>query len=278
MQQNEIPTVSLYEICNEYFSSKNDKENAKQKKDQTETAFDPKHHFYIEQKKRFKEMLSCLGVNVDVLKPENQAFAIPAEHKDQVIKLLKSYTSPAMKKIRKKAYSEVDYKEVEAFIKIVDLILDERLFGKDRYDQLARMQVLTRYKVNEAVQQVRNEAVNEIIGSIQELIPIVTESMLNDPDKIGLLSYYKQILITANHHFRKVTEIVSDLRYSSLSELDACSELDSKLLEPVEQLIWEANQIINGMPIATELNKPSSEELKQTERLLNDLKSKSKIK
>lgn len=244
MNQNNIPTVSLYEICNELYSSQNNEDNGKQDENKQYTAHDSRHHFYIEQKKRFKEMLTCLGVNVDVLKPDNKAFVIPAEQKDQVIKLLKSYTLPEMKKIRKRAYIEVDYKEIEEFVKMVDLILDERLFGENRYDQLAYMQVITRYKVNEVMQNVRNEAINEIIGTIQELFPIETKSMLNDPDKIGLLSYYKQILIDVNLKFLKVTEIVSDLRYGSLVQPDASDELDFNFLEPIEQLIQEAHRII----------------------------------
>ncbi|SMB82724.1 hypothetical protein SAMN00017405_0958 [Desulfonispora thiosulfatigenes DSM 11270] len=211
---NEGCFVSLYKICEELFEEKSQKEKEKSKEDFEEKSF---QNYYNKQKSRFKEILTSLGIDINVLrKVEDDTFEIPVEKKKIVKKLLHNYTSKVMKKVRKKDFTGIPIKELKQIIGDVELIMDGKVDDGKYQLERNRMYFLTRYSVAKVISDIKEDLLKQIETDIEEMIPIVTEYTLNDEDKINLLRFYKMRLKEMHEEMKSIVQYVSDYRLDEL--------------------------------------------------------------
>lgn len=142
--------VSFYSICKELHKEES------QGRDIDE--------YYREQRDRFKEILVHMEIDIETLRQEkNGAILLPEARKENVKKLLKGYTSKAMRKVRKSDFQTMENQDLKDIVENMEGLLVDRLEGKDRYEQMSRMYMRTRVKVDEAIDDLKRTAIEGIL-------------------------------------------------------------------------------------------------------------------
>ena len=217
--------------------------------------------YYREQRDRFKEILARMGIDIETLRQDkNGAILLPVARKENVKKLLKGYTSKAIKKVRKGDFRTMENQDLKDIVEDIEGLLVDRLEGKDRYVQMSRMYMRTRFKVDEAIDDLKRTVIEGILHDVENLRSIVNEDKtnhktINESDRIALIHYYTYLLTNASEEFKAILSIVDDVRKAEIVEISSrmAEELteDSKnyLISPLEHemediqwVIWDAVQ------------------------------------
>lgn len=215
--------ISFYSVCKEMFEEQG-----------MAGSFE---NYYDMQKKRYKEILSSVGIDVDNLKSEERGSILVAESKKENVKnLLLQYTEKTMKYIRMKQYSDIPNELLNEVIGEVEEIVTGTLEGAEQNEEIGRMYMVTRVKLDEAIEHLKQNAIKRIQEDLENLrtfarrkgklrsVQIEGARMLSENDKIALVECYESILDEARERFNWIAREVEDRRNAELIEL---SEVDS---------------------------------------------------
>ncbi|MBY6088505.1 hypothetical protein [Priestia flexa] len=285
---NKTNFISLYKICEELFVEKVQEEKKILGEDFDEKSF---QNYYNKKKSNFKEIITSLGIDTDVLKKvDDDSFEIPVRNKEIVKKLLHNYTSKTMKKVRKKEFTDISSEELEQVIKDVESLMDGKVTGEQYELERNRMYFLTRYPITKTIAGLKEELVNQMVLDMEKMIPVVTEvpddtfiieHALNDEDRLHLLHYYKCRLQDVQEEMKSVVQYLSDYRTDEILDISADmikqegdveenfrqQELD---LDESWEIIFEAAQSYRDERFKNKLrklNRPTPEELEEVKKI-----------
>lgn len=282
---NENSFTSLYKICEELFEEKAQEEKKKLGENFTERSF---QNYYNKKKSNFKEIITSLGINADVLKKvDDDSFEIPVKNKEIVKKLLLNYTSKTMKKIRNKEFTDISTEELEQVIKDVESIMEGKVTGKEYELERNRMYFLTRYPITKTISGIKEELINQLVRNIEKMIPIITEYTLNDEDKLNLLYFYKFRLQEIQDEMKSVIQYMSDYRTDEIFDFNkdmieqGSDTNDDSIQQDLDlddswEIILKAVQSYKEKRIKNNLRKlqqPTPVELKAVKEILENRKS-----
>jgi hypothetical protein len=247
-------------------------------------------NYYDTNKDRFKEILTILGVDNEVLKKINKnEYEIPKSKKNIVKKLLNDYTKKPMKNyIRKKKFDEVQLDNLQEIVADVESLLKGKLEEEKYINERNKMYFNTRYPIRKAIEDTKKEAVEQILEDIEEIKPIFAENneTLNDSDKIYLINYYKDLLKQVSSQWKQIVENVNDIRLQEITEIseqslnneiddeDAYEEL-SELMDDSRAVVWQAIMEYKGEIDENKirkLKKPSKKDLEEVKKLIDGFK------
>jgi hypothetical protein len=284
MERNEM--MSLSEIIKEMFDDMQ-KEYKSKNGEEKDIIYS---NYYDTNKDRFKEILTILGVDNEVLKKINKnEYEIPKSKKNIVKKLLNDYTKKPMKNyIRKKKFDEVQLDNLQEIVADVESLLKGKLEEEKYINERNKMYFNTRYPIRKAIEDTKKEAVEQILEDIEEIKPIFAENneTLNDSDKIYLINYYKDLLKQVSSQWKQIVENVNDIRLQEITEIseqslnneiddeDAYEEL-SELMDDSRAVVWQAIMEYKGEIDENKirkLKKPSKKDLEEVKKLIDGFK------
>lgn len=201
-------TVSLYSIVDEIKQA----EGKSLKSDQLskETS---------KYSKNLKEILTGLSIDPDLFKDNDGKYEIPAQAKDEVIKMLNLYTSKEMKLVRKSQFDDLEYKDLKEIIESVKLLLSCKLSGKTLLIHLNQLEVLTQFSLKKAIDEFQEEGIQALIKESRQILDRSFEMILNQADRAALMKYYNQLIIQLHEDWEQIIEIVNDIREAEVGEV-----------------------------------------------------------
>ncbi|MGV8980539.1 hypothetical protein [Clostridium sp.] len=239
--------ISMYKISRELYDEDI-------KNEQTVDTFE---NYYSGVMKKFKEILSGLGVDYNNLKKTDEAgYKIALSQKENVKEMIRSYKSKYVKLARKKKFNEMSTENLKDIINNVDTIISESLDNNEHYKVLSNIYMTTRIAFDEKVSELTKEGIAQIIKDIEDLKPISLDITISEMDRIALLNYYLQLIKQNSCKFKRIIELVNDIRENEI--IDASSEMvtqklnddkiDKKFGSTMDSsiVIWEAERIYDN--------------------------------
>lgn len=268
--------TSIYKIAKELY--KEDIENG-------EYVTDNFNDYYGRVLKKFKEILSGLGMDYEVLKNiDEDEYRIALSQKENVKEMIRSYKNKPMRLARNKKFDEVSTNDLKLIVDNLDNVLKESL-DNNRYDkEISSIYLTTRIAYNEKVNNLKKDGIGEILSDIEYLKPLELDKTLSEMDKIALLNYYIKLIGETSFKFRSIVNKLSDIRESevvdigcdmaekSVDENRIEEEFGSRIMESTIA-IWEAEKLFEDELIEkyTKIkNKIPKHELDAIERLLKE--------
>ena len=242
-----------------------------------------------EQLGRFSEIMKELGINIQTFrKTTSNSFELPASRKEEVKWLLQNYTTSTMKKLRKGKLRELPHDDLKEIVHNAEDIIKDKFDGKLRYQELAKMYIKTRTKIDEAINNLERTAIARIQSDVENLRTYVHQDKkiqrtLNESDRIGLINYYTQLLENTSDQFKAVTSEVDEFRRIELAEItyrmsDEKLEIQDehlvshleKEMEDIEYVIWDVVTEFSKEQMS--LDFPTSEELEKAEIAIAEIR------
>lgn len=189
----------MTEICEELSKEKN-------------LVFYDKKEYYRDVLKKIVEIFTKLGVDKEMLKNEKGEYRICISQKEKLKDLINSYTSPAMKLVRKNKFEEMNLQELQHIIAQVESILKSSVDYEEYLKQQSMIYNTTSYPYLKTREEVRLEGIQQVVKDMEDIKPIFNDKSLNLMDKVHLLYYYKQLIQEVSMQWREIVDILSENR------------------------------------------------------------------
>lgn len=236
--------------------------------------------YYSGVMKKFKEILSGIGVDYESLKNLDEGeYKIALNQKETVKEMIRSYKSKPMRLARQKKFDEVSLDDLKSIIDKVDKVIMESL-DDNKYDkEISNIYLNTRVGYKEKVNQLRKDGIGKILSDTEYLKPLELDKTLSEMDKMALLNYYNQLIIETSFKFRAIVNKLSDIRESEVVDI-GCDIVENSVQEEFWSrimdssiAIWEAEKLFEDELILKYKkikNRIPKEELEAIERLLRE--------